>query len=63
MLVKTYVYESITDEEEGYTGEELIDEREEILSLRDIKRILCCAETSVCPATKSNVAAGNWATV
>lgn len=29
LLVKTYVYETVTDEEEGYTDEELTDERTE----------------------------------
>lgn len=63
LLVKTYVYESVTDEETGDIEEELIDEREEILPIREVKRLLYCAETSVYPATKSNVAADNWATV
>lgn len=63
LLVKTYVYETVTDEDTEYTGEELIDEREEILPLRDVKRLLYCAETSVYPATKSSVAAGNWVIV
>lgn len=64
LLVRTYVYESVTDEDTEDIDEELIDEREDICTIRDIKRILYCAEPSTYPVKSPNVLSGReWATV
>ena len=64
LLVKTYVYESVTDEDTEDIDEELIDEKEEICTLWEVRNMICGAEPSIWPVKSPNDLSGHeWATV